>query len=416
MSSNVDSTPTQIARQTASNEDILENEFSVGNEEVTTEEALDTLEKLRRKTRNFISQHRIASLHFSSRQFNWFFMPQVILGLIASIISFLADSSLVVDIDKQGKVTTDGDIEIDIKSAMTTSVGIISLIIVAIQTVSREKQFGERGVMHTIASENFHHLEIELDNFLSLFSMENKEKKKREALENGKKVLLRYQRRFREVEVGCKSPIPIELANAFILLESNIESSVFKAIKKKYHQEPDEFHKFSTQTLCQEICAYTLYPLLLPRADMMVQQTTNRVISRLQEMDEQEVNFMKNTLGLEEKRTEQNILQLLRVVDDEQLEGLKGDPVALENVLRKISENRERQVNQSGSKKKRTVSQEMTKPWFVFNSLTESEEINYQSTQSGAQGISNTMPQIASEEREEEEEEYDEETGNIETN
>ncbi len=415
MSSNFDSPPTQIARQTASNEDILENEFAVGNEEVTTEEALDTLEKLRRETRNFISQHRIASLHFSSRQFNWFFMPQVILGLIASIISFLADSALVLEID-QGKAIDEDTIEIDIKSAMTTTVGIISLIIVAIQTVSREKQFGERGVMHTIASENFHHLEIELDNFLSLFSMDNKENKKKETLENGKKVLLRYQRRFREVEVGCKSPIPIELANAFILLESNIESSVFRAIKKKYHQEPDEFHTFSTQTLCQEICAYKLYPLSLPRADKMVQQTTTRVISRLQEMDEQEVNFMKNTLGLEEKRTEQNILQLLRVVDDEQLEGLKGNPAALENVLRKISENRERQLNQSGSKKKQTVSQAMTKPWFALNDLTESEEIDYQSTQSGAQAISNTMPQIASEERgeEEEEEEHDEETGNVE--
>ena len=402
-------------------QELMESRLHLGNEDGTAGDALLLLQKLRQKTRNSIAQNRIASKHFSSRQFIWFFLPQVLLGLIASIISFLADSTgtlaiiqekffrdkLILTNDLSNSTTFDFDNDdvndeletIKLKAGMTTLVGIISLIIVAFQTVSREKQFGERGVMHNIAAESFHHLEIELDSLISIYSMGDEDEK----VEDVKRILLRLQRRFREIEVSCKSPLPIELENAFILLESNIECSAFKDVKQKYTQDSDEFHKFATQILSQEICAARFYPQMLPRADIMVQNATARVNSRFHEMSVQDLKLKKKMWQLEEEREDraqwQRERQMIRELKKADFDSVRDKPKEMKEKLRKAMINREQ-------KKKKKIMKGLTQPWYKDETIvfdTESERFRDISL------VSDGMCQNISEEREEVE---DEELGN----
>ena len=259
-------------------------------------------------------------------------------------------------------------------------------------------------MMHRIAAESFHHLENELDNLIALYSMNEPHQK----LEGVKKVLLQYQRRYREVEVGCKSPLPIQLANAFILLESNIDCSAFEDVKGNYNHSSDEFHKFATQILCQEICAYYFYPLWLGRADTMVYNATKRVNSRLHEMTAQELKLKKKMWRLEEEMEDgeaefkqtQKEREILRGLKEKRLDHFKNHPKELEkNIRNRRGKRRERVVN--------AIKAGRTKAW--NKDVEDSEEtIEFQKTL----GRQNIVEESEGEEQEDEERGNDDQSEN----
>ena len=106
------------------------------------------------------------------------------------------------------------------------------------------------------------------------------------------------QKQFRQIEIGCKSPMPLRIKNAFNSLETKVRSYFnLSTLNDDY----DDFHKGSFQSLSQAISRHRFFPMHLPKAYSVVEEV-KRYIDK-EEADEVE-RHQKANINREKAFTE----------------------------------------------------------------------------------------------------------------
>ncbi len=195
-------------------------------------------------------KHNLASMYFESRQFWFFTITQGILTMLASILAFIASSSLLNEVTKD---------------IIATIVGSTSGIVVFLQTMSGVCNYGTRAAMHASAAIDLRDLRDEIvlikfkvkkeeldaaqlkqtsrrsfvttttsfamkadDNDESSSDDESNEDTKKAIEEEEKQeqehdnTFGRIQQRYRQSLSGCKSNVPMDLSEAFHGMHSNL--------------------------------------------------------------------------------------------------------------------------------------------------------------------------------------------------
>ena len=278
---------------------VEKNDFVLGKDQVEKndfvlekDEIIKGMEDLRREVRVSILQHQISKIYFEARQYKRFFLPQVFITLVSSILSFVA--------------TSFGSEGGDSRSWLTLIVGILALVVVALQTVGHECAYGERAVMHDAAIEGLRNLEMELDSSLAVYKLNSHSGN----IKDINKDFVTRQKQFRQFQIGCKSAIPIEIRSAFDLLESEVLNTY--SGRSAMGGTFDDFHKYAFQRLSSNFASYKWFPTQLPNAESICEDSRDGLENKLQILVVQQ----ENAIDREQKRRRHEFEERMKKEED----------------------------------------------------------------------------------------------------
>ena len=241
-------------------------------------------------------KHNLASMFFASRQFWVFTITQGVLTMIASILAFVASSSL---------------IEERTKDIIATIVGSTSGVVVFLQTIAGVCNYGTRAAMHASAAIDLRDLRDEI--VLIKFKVkkeeeqgidqtilgeestnrskmnqpnddggsddsedsENEEEDKNEREHDN--TFGRIQQRYRQSLSGCKSNVPMALSEAFhgmhsnLLISESLDHGMYmRDIYGPHYNYKNIIHFKAFDILASEILNHFAFPLFLPHSQKVV--------------------------------------------------------------------------------------------------------------------------------------------------
>jgi hypothetical protein len=235
-----------------------------------------------------ILQHRLAAKYFQFRQFWFFTFSQAVLTLLASVLAF-----------------TTADAEADAESRFKYAAGTLSALVVFLQTMSGNCDYGTRAAMHAAVVIDLRNLKEEskllmarnhvakIDDIMEAeepanygsINGENEDKD-----EKGKPIssFREIEGRFRQSITGCKSMVPNNILQAFTLL--SISAGFIRTEEnKQYHNDRyghsgflDYSKEIHRSYLASAITEYFLFPLFLPEPSRAVEATWKRFRKEIQ--------------------------------------------------------------------------------------------------------------------------------------
>jgi hypothetical protein len=223
-------------------------------------------------------QHRLAAEHFTFRQFWFFTFSQAVLTLFASVLAFVTDP----------------------ESRYKNAAGALSCIVVFLQTMSGNCNYGTRAAMHEAVVIDLRNLKEELDMFMKRNHIDSgADRMQREKSvtaddmgeDDEEKPISSFgdiESRFRQSVNGCKSMVPNKIIQAYTSLSL---SSAFlhthenqQYVFGKYgHNGILDFSAHNLRSyLASEFTDYPLFPMFLPQPSRVLEATMNKFRKELQ--------------------------------------------------------------------------------------------------------------------------------------
>jgi len=257
--------------------------------------------KLEQEVNMNMVKHQLASKYLSARQFWFFTVPQALLTMLSGILAFLATTDL---LNATAKIVTN------------TIVGSISGVVVFLQTMSGNCNYGTRAAMHGSTAIDLRDLRddlVLLKQKLELIESRTLTQKLTDASsqtsaaagtndtmggnedentdDQGGGNFNDIQTRFKQSLSGCKSTVPMPISEAFhglqsdMLLKQSKKSMdyLFNIYQIGHFNEYIELKAFDM--LAGEIMHYPLYPLYLPNSEKMVEETMDRLKKEIHESE-----------------------------------------------------------------------------------------------------------------------------------
>jgi len=257
--------------------------------------------KLEQEVNMNMVKHQLASKYLSARQFWFFTVPQALLTMLSGILAFLATTDL---LNATAKIVTN------------TIVGSISGVVVFLQTMSGNCNYGTRAAMHGSTAIDLRDLRddlVLLKQKLELIESRTLTQKLTDASsqtsaaagtndtmggnedentdDQGGGNFNDIQTRFKQSLSGCKSTVPMPISEAFHGLQSDMLMKqskksmdyLFNIYQIGHFNEYIELKAFDM--LAGEIMHYPLYPLYLPNSEKMVEETMDRLKKEIHESE-----------------------------------------------------------------------------------------------------------------------------------
>jgi len=250
--------------------------------------------KLEQEVNLNMVKHQLASKYFSARQYWFFTVPQAFLTMLSGIIAFGATNLITNNI-----------------------VGSMSGLVVFLQTMSGNCNYGTRSAMHGSIAIDLRDLRDDLVLLKQKLELVESRQRPNQKLtdasshtsttagtndtmggnedentdDQGGGNFNDIQARVKQSLSGCKSTVPMRISEAFHGLQSNL---LLKQSKKSmdylsniyqigHFNEYIELKAFDM--LAGEIMNYPFYPLFLPNSQKMVKDTTKRLKKELRESE-----------------------------------------------------------------------------------------------------------------------------------
>ena len=252
--------------------------------------------------------HRLAHKHFEHLEFWLHSFPLILITAVSGIIAFLSSSALVKDSGKE---------------FLSLTVGALSVVSVAWQQIGKICNYGTRAEMHKNASLGMKKITDKITfNFIDPdigpgppknSSGDSEDKKSSDANNIGvqgakkpkispdtdKSLARSYRELYEQCLEACNSAIPIEINQAFLLLDSRLKMALNRS---HFIEKMAEFKKFPPKELRQvafsiaynelfcAISSFRSFPYALIDPDIAVTQTMRKVkksIDTSEDVDEE---------------------------------------------------------------------------------------------------------------------------------
>ena len=217
-----------------------------------------------------IVMHTLAAKFFQVRQFWFFEFTAGFLTMLSSILAFIATTELVVQRDQ---------------IVLTTVVGATTVVVGFLQALNSNLGYGTRAVMHQSVAIDLrdlrNHLRMircqlgfaEQHGLQGVFRFENDEE---EEFTEGTFESIRDK--FEQSLNGCKSPLPIEISEAFSGIESSMHTTGVQSTMElfirlygpKFHWQ---FLFFKYLDIASELITdHRYFPFFLPRSSSVIKK------------------------------------------------------------------------------------------------------------------------------------------------
>lgn len=219
--------------------------------------------------------HTLAAEHFRFRNF-WFFEVQTgLCTMFSSLLAFLATTELY---DERSKIT------------ITTIVGTTSIFVGFLQSMSSLARYESRALQHdTVAMDLREHRNNLRMMRYKLGFIENSpgtvaglqhyadEEDDTEEYEEG--TFESIKDRYQQTLSGCKSPLPIQISEAFNGFESSLSTTMVQSAHERFASQYGPEFSYEPMFLKQydvvagKIMSYPLFPAKLPYPDRTIKKS-----------------------------------------------------------------------------------------------------------------------------------------------
>eukprot|EP00533_Pseudo-nitzschia_delicatissima_P012241 CAMPEP_0197264096 /NCGR_PEP_ID=MMETSP1432-20130617/1593_1 /TAXON_ID=44447 /ORGANISM="Pseudo-nitzschia delicatissima, Strain UNC1205" /LENGTH=311 /DNA_ID=CAMNT_0042728705 /DNA_START=141 /DNA_END=1076 /DNA_ORIENTATION=+ len=233
-----------------------------------------------------ILMHTLAAEYFNFRHFWLFEFQQGLLTMFSSIVAFVA--------------TTELNIEDRTKVILTTIVGVTTIAVGFLQAMNSLCSYGTRAVMHQSVAldlrdrkSNLRILRIKLGYIGQQMSrsrdVNNFAGEEMDEDEYSDGTFESIRDKFEQSLIGCKSPIPVEIDEAFSGFEASLHGAGTIMNDKVFidlygPKFPFEILFFKQDDIvAKQIMDYPLFPFSLPRASQVVKNSRELLRTELKE-------------------------------------------------------------------------------------------------------------------------------------
>ena len=249
-----------------------ENEPQVAGASNEHQTALRGAELFRQKSHESLLKHKLAAIHLTSRQFLFFTIPIALIAMVSGILAFVSTTDLL-DNDEVAK------------STLSIIVGSLSFVVVFLQTLSTQCKYGARAEMHHATTIDLRDLRENLANLISKSRvlMYHKEEGSSTTEDDGEdqtveEIFDGIQKEYSQCLKSCKSTVPIQIDDAFHLMNSSLISTLSESghrnLRNVYGSDYNNVLFFKAYNdLSSRFSCSRYWPLFLPNPTGAVDAT-----------------------------------------------------------------------------------------------------------------------------------------------
>lgn len=255
--------------------------------------------------------HRLAATYFNHRHFLFLFIPSICLTMVSGVMSFLSSAGEVdIKTDSGAAVVATTTLSLvrrflvpntETRAIYGTTVGVISILSIFLQSISNELDWSHRGKQHERIAVSLRNLDENLTydilQYETLYAG-HKDKASDDAI---KAMIAKFQSRYEEMVSACDSPLPPQILNAFDLSQSRLRLILYppvtictdvststsekkgfiRAGKVKKTEFDVDWNTLMTSVnneLFNEFCTSTpLWPFYMPRGETVVKRVLKKI-------------------------------------------------------------------------------------------------------------------------------------------